>query len=188
MGFEPKAHAPLRPCGDCRGLVPPGLTLCPHCDRPVPIARTTVASALGAVAAGALSMVLMACYGLAPVEIPSCPDGPDNDGDGHHQTGKLDGEGGSAGAACLPTDDQDCDDTDATKFPGADDPIGDNKDTNCDGHDGDPCPRVDKDNDGYGYWEVGPNPQMPTCWYPVEASNEDCDDNDPNVGGPCDVH
>ena len=53
----------------------------------------------------------------------------------------------------------DCDDADATVFPGAWDSVGDDKDQNCDGIDGE-----DRDNDGVAWTGSG---------------GEDCDDEDP---------
>ena len=64
-------------------------------------------------------MTLMACYGIGPV----CDDSVvDQDGDGV--------------AANECESQSDCDDSDATIFPGADDPLGDGIDQDCDGEDG----------------------------------------------------
>lgn len=134
-------------------------------------------------------MVLMACYGLAMVELQPCPDGTDKDGDGHKSAGHPEGDssmGGAAGRTCERQANQDCDDSDPNAFPGAPDAFGDGKDTNCDDNDGEPCAQVDKDGDGVPYFDPGPNPQMPNCWFPPEAFSEDCDDDDPMVKGPCD--
>ncbi|MDP2311511.1 MAG: MopE-related protein [Pseudomonadota bacterium] len=61
------------------------------------------------------------------------------------------------GAAALEAGGMDCDDTDATVFPGAEDPCGDDVDANCDPVGDDDC-----DQDGY-------------------AVGVDCDDADPGV-------
>lgn len=137
-------HEPLRRCNACSGLVPTGLSSCPNCEDDVPLpsnegARKIVRGALGVAAASAFSMVLMACYGLAMVELPPCPDGMDKDGDGKKAAGHPDGDtgmGGAAGDTCTRQESQDCDDNDPLTFPGAADTAGDGKDQNCDGKDG----------------------------------------------------
>ena len=63
-------------------------------------------------------MTLMACYG-GGVE---CPPSVDQDGDGAYDIG------------CYSQ--ADCNDSDATIYPGAEDPIGDGIDQDCDGEDG----------------------------------------------------
>ncbi len=66
---------------------------------------------------GAAALTLMACYGMPP-----CESEEDNDGDGS--------------MTCEDGVDLDCDDSDPNIHPGADDPVGDDIDQNCDGVDG----------------------------------------------------
>ena len=72
-------------------------------------------------------MTLMACYGMAyrPIETPQ-PGANDRDADGY--------EPAPPGAAPSPA--FDCDDTSPSIHPGANDPVGDALDQNCDGMDG----------------------------------------------------
>ena len=81
---------------------------------------------------------------LLPALGSSCANGDPDDFD---QDGVVDG--------------QDCDPEDATIYPGANDPIGDQIDQNCDGVDG-----VDSDGDGFGAGG---------------GENDDCNDNDAAV-------
>ena len=73
-------------------------------------------------------VTLMACYGMAyPVAIDTpVASSNDRDGDGF--------EAAPSGAAASPA--YDCDDTSKDVHPGADDPVGDALDQNCDGMDG----------------------------------------------------
>jgi hypothetical protein len=120
------------------------------------IARAAVALAAG----GGLSMTLAACYG-AP-----CTAGVDNDGDG-----------AIVGGGCGLGFQQDCNDSDVGIRPGADDPVGDGIDQNCDGVDGTvgetACQpdAVDADGDGAAPTGRGCLP-----------SELDCDDADGAVG------
>lgn len=122
----------LDQCSACNGFLPSGHTACPNCG-PQPaadgvvrsVAKRVVASATG----GLVAMTLMACYGSAyvpiearPVEAqpprPACEPGQaDADRDG----------------SCTPAD---CNDTDASVYPGAPDSAGDGIDQSCDGEDG----------------------------------------------------
>ncbi len=132
------APAPLAACPACDGLLPTSnrLTRCLHCD----VALTTrwgwLRPLLTAATAGLASVTLMACYG-GPMVWDDCVD---QDGDGWFP-------------ACYdqPCDPQvdpfcDCDDTDPRTHPGAPDPVGDGRDTDCSGEDGPakcgdgPCP------------------------------------------------
>ena len=114
----------LHSCASCDGFLPPSATLCPHCGAAsTSISASTVPSSLGgklfAVASGGLmALTLMACYGGPPGEC----EGTDADGDGY-SVGSCDE---------LP----DCNDSDASIYPGASDSLGDGVDQNCDGVDG----------------------------------------------------
>jgi len=91
-------------------------------------ARATRCQQLAKVgAAAATMMTLMACYGMAyrPIETPQ-PGANDRDADGY--------EPAPPGAAPSPA--FDCDDTSPSIHPGANDPVGDALDQNCDGMDG----------------------------------------------------
>jgi hypothetical protein len=119
---------PLRTCPACEGFAPVALAACPHCDAALPTRRPrTLARVLATMVGGsAFAMTLMACYGAMPYR----SEGPNAVGCYH------DGYGGSDGDAdgyCAP---QDCNDTNAAVFPGAEDPDLDAIDQNCDGVDG----------------------------------------------------
>lgn len=107
----------LLSCSHCAGFVPPHLTTCPHCGmeslelKTNPKFGSVVKNVAAAATGGLVAVTLMACYGGPPSEFPR-----DNDGDG------------------VAFDD--CNDFDATVFPGANDPLGDGIDQNCDGVDG----------------------------------------------------
>ena len=110
-------------CSSCAGFVPPTASFCPHCSAKVegllPLLSRT---ALAVVGGSAVSMTLMACYGLPPCE----DTGIDADDDGF-----VTAQGASCGCFEL-----DCNDEDASIHPGADDPVGDGVDQNCYGEDG----------------------------------------------------
>ena len=60
-------------CARCEGFLPPGSSTCPHCGARHAEPRTTgekLRDAVIAVAVGAASMTLMACYGAGYVEAP----------------------------------------------------------------------------------------------------------------------
>lgn len=120
-------------CISCSGFVPHDTAVCPHCGEAVakksprrPAARGGLfGKVLTAAAGGLMSLTLMACYGIAY----NCDEQPpDDDGDG------WDTESGYGCGDSHP--EPDCDDTDATIYPGAPDSLGDNIDQNCDGVDG----------------------------------------------------
>ncbi|MEZ4383367.1 MAG: putative metal-binding motif-containing protein [Nannocystaceae bacterium] len=114
----------LSTCPSCAGFLPPAATSCPHCgcDCAAPPPASRVAGKLFAAASGGLmALTLMACYGGPPVE--PCDD---EDNDGYYANSGLCGSGSP----------NDCDDNNAAIHPGADDPVGDDIDQNCDGVDG----------------------------------------------------
>jgi hypothetical protein len=111
----------LLSCVRCEGFVPPLATTCPHCSARVEGLLPMVGrAALAVVGGSAMSMTLMACYGLPPCEALDNPVDADNDGF-------------AVADSCGTVD---CDDTNADIHPGADDALGDAVDQNCDGEDG----------------------------------------------------
>ena len=103
----------LLSCTHCSGFIPSNLGACPHCGTNIKHSASALKKA-AALALGGLSMMsLMACYGIGPES--ECFD---QDGDDF-----TDCEG-------------DCNDSDASVYPGADDPAGDDIDQDCDGVDG----------------------------------------------------
>jgi hypothetical protein len=106
----------LHSCISCNGLIPSAQEQCPHCSaytpsRKNPVMRHLLRGASVLAGSSAFALTLMACYGAPPCE-------PEDDGDGD--------------GYCL----DDCDDTNADIYPGADDPLGDDIDQNCDTVDG----------------------------------------------------
>jgi hypothetical protein len=119
----------LGTCERCLGFVPPAADSCPCCLAPAAPAAgragrvTRIGRRILAVAGGALvAVTLMACYG-GPAQMRGAPAAPCPAG-----TADIDGDG-----SCTPAD---CDDNNASIRPGADDPMGDAADQNCDGVDG----------------------------------------------------
>jgi hypothetical protein len=104
-----------------------------------------------------------------------CGDGKDNNCNGIVDDGctgctDTDGDGYGVGDGCGPLVDRDCDDSDPSVHPGAEEPC-DGRDNNCNGSTDEGCPGVDcVDQDGDG-WPVGPD-----CG-PVQ----DCNDDDPTI-------
>jgi hypothetical protein len=108
-------------CSSCNGFLPQDFATCPHCDAPAPAPRASglekLAAKAAAIASGvAVSMTLMACYGLPP-----CNDDQDNDG-------------------YCPSIGTDCNDANPNIHDYANDPVGDGIDQNCDGVDGEANP------------------------------------------------
>lgn len=110
----------LRACFSCNGFLPQDFASCPHCDAPAaaPAASPSrigklAAQAAAIVAGAAVSMTLMACYG-----VPPCDSGDDNDNDGY----------------CRSTG-EDCNDRNPRIHDYATDIPGDGIDQDCDGAD-----------------------------------------------------
>lgn len=121
----------LLDCGSCAGFLPPGADCCPHCGvvaAPQAGARATSKGLLGtiatAAAGGLMSLTLMACYGVGYVP---CEDTVDADQDGYYTSEQQN---------CDIDSGRDCDDANPDIHPGAEDPLGDDIDQNCDGQDG----------------------------------------------------
>ena len=133
-------------CARCGGLTPPeASTSCLHCDGPLrrpPRWARRLTGLLGP--AGAI--LLAACYGgpgrYHGMHEPGHPAGAarlDRDRDGvlgPYECGAGRTECAAQLAGLPPPADLDCDDSDATKFPGGADVDGDGIDSNCDGVDG----------------------------------------------------
>ena len=120
----------LLSCPSCQSFVPPLTSICPNCSARAPV-NPLVRAALAVGVGSALSVTLMACYGLPPCETSN-----DNDGDG---VGSADANGTCAAGEL------DCNDDDADIHPGADDLTVDGVDQNCDGTDG---PIADGEGEG----------------------------------------
>jgi len=144
---------PLASCPACGGFTPAALAACPHCDAALPARRPRhLARALASlIGGGAVAITLMACYGAMPhhANDPGAVGcyheygGGDGDGDGH----------------CAP---QDCNDTNAMVFPGAEDPDLDSIDQNCDGVDGWRDPGAVATPPPADVVDAGPAPVEPT--------------------------
>jgi hypothetical protein len=140
-------------CRGCGGLTPTeSSSTCLHCDAPLtrPPRRGL---RFGALLAPASAILLAACYGASGryrEPAPRMPDGltrADRDHDG--AAGPYECQPHAADCAAHlanapAADNVDCDDANASVFPGAADVDGDNVDGNCDGVDGwaDPARRA----------------------------------------------
>ena len=117
-------------CSHCAGFVPPDVSSCPNCSVPLEKKALRAAKQIAKAGATAATMVtLMACYGMAypPPEVSTpVPTANDRDGDGFEE----------APSRAAPSPAYDCDDTSKDVHPGANDPVGDALDQNCDGMDG----------------------------------------------------
>ena len=126
-------------CSQCSGFVPPLVSICPNCSARVgTIGGTLGRAALAVVGGGAMSMTLMACYGLPPCEITG-----DLDGDGYGTGSKTGGEN------CF-EERLDCNEEDATINPSAEDLTVDGIDQNCDGTDGPVVAEGEGEGEGVG--------------------------------------
>ena len=101
-------------CSSCNGLSPASRGACIHCDAPLP--RSRWRRVVQFLAGGGFMMTLAACYGVAYRPGPHGA-AMDSDRDG----------------SPVPAD---CDDNDASRWPGNADPDRDGIDSNCDGVDG----------------------------------------------------
>ncbi len=146
-------------CSTCSGLTPDGASLaCLHCDAPLRIPPRW-ARRLSWVFGPVGAVLLAACYGPAG-RYHVRPDGPnamrvDQDGDGSLANGAACDTRRAGYEQCerdrreiKPDPHADCDDTDASRYPGAADLEGDGIDQNCDGIDGwrDPAVVVQPEN------------------------------------------
>ena len=107
-------------CSSCGGLTPRTscALMCLHCDAPLAPPPSRGGNLLRILVANAGCVLLAACYGPAGrYRMAQHPTAVDRDGDG------------------SPAD-QDCDDNDRNRYPGAADVVGDDFDQNCDGVDG----------------------------------------------------
>jgi hypothetical protein len=155
---------------------------------------STAPSAEGACATPGLAPTSGDCDDTDPALRPGATDVPadgiDQDCDGNHTCwfdNDLDGVGGSGtvvvpfddciGAFASPTD-GDCDDEDATTFPGADEVPGSGVDGDCDGWF--PC-FVDADGDGFGTGLATSADAACPSADGVTAQGGDCDDADPTT-------
>ncbi len=131
-------------CRRCGGLTPPEASNdCLHCDAPLP-RPPRWARRLSALLGPTGALLLAACYGASGRyrEPSPMPDGlmrVDHDHDG--AAGPYECRPYATGCAerlahAPPAEDVDCDDANASVFPGAADVDGDGVDGNCDGVDG----------------------------------------------------
>jgi hypothetical protein len=119
--------AKLTPCPSCGSFLPLNASACAHCDRGLIARMPLPLKGLMAVGAGGLlSMTLSACYGV--VVDPYDSGIPSDGGTCDDITLDLDGDGYCG--------DLDCNENEADTNAGADDPLGDSIDQNCDGVDG----------------------------------------------------
>jgi hypothetical protein len=70
----------LPSCSSCGGFVGLALNACPHCGAQLSRARALAVGMVAAVAGGAVSMTLMACYGMSCADA-NCGELPDASGD-----------------------------------------------------------------------------------------------------------
>lgn len=124
--------ARMRTCEHCNSFIPEGIDECPNCrgqqtEQKTGIQKSAKKSfrlATQVLMAGAVSVTMMACYGAPPVK--QCAPDLDRDSDGYY-TNYCEEEAGSRVSSI------DCNDQDATIYPGAQEITGDNIDQNCDG-------------------------------------------------------
>src|SRR3982751_5710176 len=81
-----RVHGTLLPmiqlpsCSSCGGFIGLALSACPHCGAKLSRARTLAVGMVAAVAGSAVSMTLMACYGMSCADA-DCIGQPDASGD-----------------------------------------------------------------------------------------------------------
>lgn len=118
-------------CTRCEGFIPAKASRCPHCDMAIatkPGSIWTARTLLNVAGGGAVAMTLMACYGGAPREYERAPQTPTTNAQTCSDPSRdLDKDG-----FC----ENDCDEMNKDVYPGANDPVGDGIDQNCDGADG----------------------------------------------------
>lgn len=116
----------LTSCDDCGGFVPRLASACPNCGCQTDRSRNALRVLLNVAGGGAVAMTLMACYGPPPHAYPE-PATPDLDTSCRSAEDDIDKDGFCA---------DDCDEVNPQVHPGADDPVGDGIDQDCDGADG----------------------------------------------------
>ena len=119
----------MKQCRHCEGFLPPGASVCPHCDELAPRNGRAEVWMLSAT-----FVTLMACYGGGSEM--QCRSRVDRDKDGASICEDPPKPSQSSTAYFSRHPDDDCDDDDPARRPGVPDPVGDGIDQNCDWTDG----------------------------------------------------